>query len=105
MGGAFVGSDSDHYGLHEIFECGYHAFDGYTERPCPSDPKFPRFEDYKLQFHHNSSETHYSWLCLAIPMTDMARRLSLQAGYGRTKEEAERQLRERYECYATKHNA
>ena len=103
-GGESVGPDSDHYGLHEIFECGYHAFDGYTERPCPSDPKFPRFEDYELQFHQNLSETHYSWLCLALPKTDMARRLSLQPGYGRAKEEAERQLRERYARHATKHN-
>lgn len=103
-GGESVGPNSDHHGLHEIFECGYHAFDGYTEKPCPSDPKFPCFEDYTLQFHHNPSETQYSWLCLALPKTDMARRLSLQSGCGRNKEEAERQLRERYDRFATKYN-
>jgi hypothetical protein len=103
-GGQFVGPNSDHHGLHKIFECGYHAFDGYTEQPCPSDPKFPRFEDYELEFHHTPSAKDHSWLCLAIPKTEMARRLSLQPGYGRTKEEAGRHLRERYDHYATKHS-
>ena len=103
-GPEWVGPNSDHCGLHEIFECGYHTFDGYTEQPCPSNPKFPHFEDYELQFHHNPSEPHYSWLCLAIPKTDMARKLPLHPGYGRTKEDAVRQLRERYEHYATKHS-
>jgi hypothetical protein len=102
-GGESVGPNSDHYGLHEIFECGYHAFDGYTERPCPSDPKFPHYEDYELEFHHNASGAQDSWLCFARPMTEMARKLSLQPGYGRTKEDAVRHLRERYDRYARKH--
>jgi hypothetical protein len=101
-GGEWVGPDSDHYDLHSVFECGYHAFDGYVERPCPSDPKFPRFQDYELQFHYNPSETHYSWLCLAIPKTEMARKLSLQPGYGPTKERASQHLREQYERHAAK---
>ena len=102
-GGESIGHLLDHYGLHEVFECGYHAFDGYTERPCPSDPRFPRFEDYELQFHQNPSEINYSWLCLTLPKTDMARRLSLQPGYGRSKADAERQLRDRYSRHAIKH--
>lgn len=102
-GGDWVGPE--HYGLHEIFECGYHALDGCTKRPCPSDPKFPRFEDYELQFHRAAAsavESKNSWLCVAIPKTDMARRLSLGSCYGGNKGEAERLLRETYERYATK---
>lgn len=102
--GAPADPNANHYGLREVFECGYQAFDGYTEQPCPSDPKFPRFEDYELQFHHNPTETHYSWQCYTLPKTDMARRLSLHVGFGRTKEEAEQRLREKYDRYATKHN-
>jgi len=102
-GGESIGHLGDHYGLHEVFECGHHAFDGYTERPCPSDPKFPRFDDYELQFHENASEIQYPWLCLALPKTDMARRLLLKPGYGHTKEDAERQLQDRYSRYAVKH--
>ncbi len=103
-GGEFVGPNSDHGVLHEIFECGYHALDGYTERPCPSDPKFPRFEEYGLEFHHDSSGTQGLWLCFARPMTDMARRVSLQPGYARTKEDAVRCLREHYDRRARKHS-
>lgn len=103
-GGEWVGPRSDHFGIHEIFECGYRASDGRPERPCPSDPTFPRFEDYELQFRYNPAETHHPWLCRASPKTKMARRLALQPGAGRTKEEAERQLRERYERHATKRN-
>ena len=99
--GAPADPDGDHTGLREIFECGYQSFDGFTERPCPSDPKFPRFEDYELQFHQNPSETHHAWFCLALPKTDMARRLTLSPSYGRTKEEAENRIRERYDRYAT----
>ena len=102
-GGEFIGPNSDHYGVHEIFACGYHAFDGYSERPCPSDPKFPSFEDYELQTHRNAGEAYHAWFCMAHPKTDMARRLRLNPAYGRTKEEAEQKLREQYERYATKH--
>jgi transcriptional regulator with XRE-family HTH domain len=30
----------------EVFACG--ATRGWTNRPCPKDPRFPRFEDYVL---------------------------------------------------------
>jgi len=103
-GGEWVGPNSDHCGVHETFECGHHSFDGVTERPCPSDPKFPRLEEYELRSNRTSSEGHFAWLCLAVPKTAMARKLSLPPCYGSTKAEAERQLRESYERYATKHN-
>ena len=85
-----------HWDLREIYECGYQCFGGYTERPCPSDPRFPKFEDYELKFRHNPREDHLRWECQAWPKTDMARRLSLPIGYGRTKEEAEGFVRKRY---------
>jgi hypothetical protein len=88
--------------MRDVYECGYQAFGGFTERPCPSDPKFPRFEDYELKFYENPKESYYKWQCLAIPKTDMARRLSLSLGMGRTKEEAERFIRDRYNEYAKK---
>jgi hypothetical protein len=103
--GAPADPNGEHTGLREIFECGFQSFDGFIERPCPSDPKFPRFADYELKFHHNVSETHYPWFCLAFPKTDMARRLSLLTSYGRTKDEAEQQLRREYERHAAKYNA
>lgn len=88
--------------VREIFECGYQSFGAYIERPCPSDPQFPKFEDYDLKFHHSPDEGHCKWQCYAMPLTDMARRLSLEPGIGRTKKEAEQAIRERYKRYAYK---
>ena len=31
--------NGDHTGLREAFECGCQLFDGFIERPCPSDPR------------------------------------------------------------------
>lgn len=93
----------DHWDLREIYDCGYQSFGGYIESPCPSDPNFPNLEDYELQFHHNPKEPHFKWQCLAVPKTDMARRLSFSLGLGVTKEEAERFIREEYQRYSRKH--
>jgi hypothetical protein len=76
--------------------------DWCVERPCPSDPRFPRFEDYELRFHHRPDELRMTWSCLALPKTEMARKLSLGSGFGVTKEEAERWVRGTYERYAHK---
>ncbi len=94
-GGDWVSSEQ--YGLHEIFECGYHALDWRVERPCPSDPKFPRFEDYALEFHESTGEPKAGWLCVAIPKTDMARKLHLRPGSRGSKEEAEQAVRTDYD--------
>ena len=91
--------------LREIYACGYQSFGGYKEHPCPSDPEFPRFDEYELTYHHSPDETHFKWQCYALPKTDMARRLSLPTGLGRTKEEAERFIREHYTKYARRYDA
>ena len=43
---AHADPEEKHWDIREIFECGHQRFGGYTERPCPSDPRFPAFEDY-----------------------------------------------------------
>ena len=75
----------------EIFECGYESGGG---RPCPSDPKFPKFDEYELQVERLAGES--LWRCYAIPRTPMARRLRIFDGHGRTEEEARQQALERY---------
>ena len=97
--------EEKYWDVREIFECGYQCFGGYTERPCPSDPKFPTFEDYELKFQNNSDEPHFKWQCYAWPKTDMARQLSLPVGHGKTKEEAQKFVCERYNKYACKYDA
>jgi hypothetical protein len=88
-------SDNDDC-YHEVFECGYHTIDGEASRPCPADPEFPLIEHYDLQAKEMPSETYWKWICIAIPKTRMARKLELSSGRGRTKEEAEKKVRESY---------
>ncbi|MGO8763287.1 MAG: TIR domain-containing protein [Desulfobaccales bacterium] len=88
--------------IRENFTCGYQVFGGNIERPCPYDPKFPRFEEYELQCHHSPDEPNWPWQCFAVGKTDMARRLNLQPGYGRTRDEAEANIREWYDRYASR---
>jgi len=75
----------------EAFECGYTR--GADSRPCPTDPRFPKFEDYELLFQE---ERNGVWYCHAIGQTEMARRVSLQTGSGRSKEHAEMWMRRSY---------
>lgn len=94
--------EQKYWDLREVYECGYMCFGGYTERPCPSDPQFPKFEDYELKFFKNSNEPLFKWQCYAFPKTDMARKLSLDMGFSRTEEEAAQSVRDRYNTYAKK---
>ena len=97
--------DQKHWDIREVYECRYQSFGGYTERPCPSDPHFPKFEDYELQMHVDREESPFEWQCYALPKTQMARRLLLPVRFGRTQEEAKRALRERYDSYARRSGA
>lgn len=94
--------DEKQLDTREEFACGYRTFGGYVERPCPSDPKFPKFEEYELQYYHDPKEFHWSWQCYAVGKTEMARRLSLSPGSGRTREEAETGVHECYDRYLRK---
>lgn len=80
------------WGTGETFECGLRLLEGYTERPCPADPEFPKFEDYKLHYR----ETEEGWYCSAIGNTPMAHKLSIWAGYGATQELAGENVKANY---------
>lgn len=97
-----VDHSEDDWDIREVFECGYQVFGGYVESPCPSDPEFPRFEDYDLNFFEAPQEPRWPWQCYAVGKTDMARRLRLSPGHGATREEAEQELRDNYARYARK---
>jgi hypothetical protein len=94
----------DNWDVRDEYECGHVSFGGYTERPCPSDPKFPKWSDFELHYFEIPNEPHLKWQCLAIGQTPMARGLNLFPGYGETKEEAERKVRESYNRSATRWN-
>ena len=80
------------------------TFGGYTERPCPSDPRFPKSTDYELKFYNNPKEPHWTWECHAFGLTDMARRVHINRGLGQSREEAEQAVRDTFERYAKKRN-
>lgn len=86
--------------LRETFDCGHESFGGFTERPCPKDPRFPRLDDYDVRVEEMPpGERYWRWQCHAFPKTDVARRLPLPTGYGRTREEAEGYVRYAYVRY------
>ncbi len=95
-------SSQDHWGIREEFECGFVNFGGIVERPCPADPDFPRWEDFDLQHELDESESRFRWSCRPIGKTAMARSLHLRVGYGRTKGEAEAEVREQYKQTANR---
>ena len=103
--GAPADPEEKHWDLREIYACGYQSFGGFKERPCPSDPDFPKWEDYDLHWQHNPEEPHFKWQCYALPKTTMARRLSLGMGLGQTKQEAEQYVRDAYTRYAKRYGA
>ncbi len=95
VGQEYIEYDEHSSGVVETFECGY-STGGWQERPCPSDPKFPKLEDYDLVFDSVTDEPRNKWQCHARPKTEMARKVSLDVGYGETKEEAKRKVEASY---------
>jgi len=75
----------------EVFECGFTR--GWTERPCPTDSRFPRFEDYELTFRQ---ERDGRWFCYPQPTTRYARQVMLPPGSGHSREEAEMWVQRAY---------
>jgi hypothetical protein len=95
-------SEGKHWGDRESFACGYQIFGSSIERLCPTDPKFPKFDEYELRYFNDPAETHWQWACYAIGKTDMARLFELSFTLAQTKEEAEAKMRENYQRYAKK---
>jgi transcriptional regulator with XRE-family HTH domain len=75
----------------EIFACGYTR--GWKRRPCPSDPRFPNFDDYDLCLQQDGDGM---WCCSARGRTPAAQAVWLQIGRGRSEEEAKSQVLESY---------
>lgn len=83
----------------EVFACGY-STGGWNERPCPSDPKFPKLEDYEFKFTETQTRWGTECVCLALSKTDMARKVSLMSQRGRTRDEAQQKVVESYKQLA-----
>lgn len=90
----------DDDGIYEDFECGYAHIDGHMQRPCPSDPKFPKLEDYEFLYQEVKGDPLWKWQCFASGKTKESRLLSLTPGLGRTQEEARERVEKSYDEYA-----
>jgi hypothetical protein len=88
-------------GLHESFACGFKTIDGRVDRPCPSDPQFPKFQEFDLGFLEGTKDSIWKWMCYAKPRTRMAWLLRLSPMHGRTQEEAKASLLKEYQRLAT----
>jgi uncharacterized Zn-finger protein len=99
-GDAPIDAEQKHWDVVEAFACGYSVFAGEVQSPCPSDPKFPRFEDFELRYTELTNDPTWKWSCVATGKTPMAKLLHLMQGLGRTQEEAANHVRESYQQYA-----
>ena len=82
----------------ETFACGYTSGDGGLERFCPSDPRFPKFEEFDLEVRESDGQ----WRCYARPKTKNAQHLSLLRGVAWSEQEAKDEVFRRYEKAAKK---
>ena len=79
-------------GYFETFECGYSRTDGFEQRLCPADPKFPTLEEFELKTVQRGN----GWFCIAAPKTANARKIDLLSEDGNTEEEAKQRVIKRY---------
>jgi hypothetical protein len=87
-------------GTAEAFECGYSHVDGSIQRRCPSDPKFPRLQDYEFTYREVTGDAFWKWECFATGKTEEARALMLMRAPGSTQEEARQRVIDSYNGYA-----
>lgn len=80
-------------GAYDVFECGYRCIDGFQQRPCPKDPKFPKLDEFELKIVQTKSG---EWMCYAIGQTKYALQLESMSARGRTEEEAKRRVIAQY---------
>lgn len=88
--------EQKHWGMVELFNCGLRLWGGSVDRPCPHDPKFPRFEDYEIVVLPGHLRGGDGFTAMARPQTEMARKVRFDAGSGLAEEDARNQLKAHY---------
>lgn len=100
----YLPDDPDLHGgeIGEEFRCGHRTVDGSTVTPCPSDPSFPRLEEYDFVTKHYPTDERLPYVVFLTPKTKNARYISFEGEPGRTEEEARAKLVEHYNQRARK---
>jgi len=89
-----------HWDAIRTFECGYTEHGSTPLQLCPSDPNFPKLEDFELRCNEAGAGFATSWMCEAHPKDNVSRKLRLYHTFGRTREEAEAEMKQQYERLA-----
>ena len=84
--------EQKHWDVVETYECGFQTFGGMIQHPCPTDPNFPRFDDYELMIECTEEKSGEVWYCHARPKTEMARKVSLTVTDGKSEEEVKKKM-------------
>lgn len=88
--------EQKHWDVVEEFECGFRRYGGSLDRPCPHDPRFPRFEDYDVVIESDPRGGKERFTAMARPKTAMAKKLRLNVGSGSSEEQARNRLEAHY---------
>jgi hypothetical protein len=84
---------------YKVFVCGRRQFDGDVTDLCPSNPRFPKFDELPISFSYSTVEPG----CLAFvdPRTEPS--LWLDPVIGKNEQHAKQLLKESYDKRARKH--
>ena len=88
--------EQKHWDVVETYECGLQVFGGVTRYPCPSDPLFPSWNDYKVVCQRTTAMAGYEWRCDAWPKTEMARKVHIECCYGHSEDHAREKIKATY---------
>lgn len=94
---AQISEDFDEF--REVYECGFEKRDNSIYRLCPSDPNFPKFEEFELVTWKSSKNDSF-YTCQPKPLTSMARKLPLDLNQGHTEEAAKQRIFQQYQYYS-----
>ena len=97
--GAPVNAEENHWDIRQEFECGFQRCGATIESLCPSDPRFPKLEDYELNYEQTSDASDAWWTFQPIPKTVMAKKQHFSWSHGMTKEEAKQAFIDKYTRY------
>ena len=91
-----IDGEHKHWDVVETYKCGHQVFAGLTQYPCPEDPRFPTWDDYDVVCERTAEIPSYSWRCDARPKTDMAQKVLVDSGYGKSEEHALQKVKATY---------
>jgi hypothetical protein len=79
-------------GLGDEFDCGHRTIEGHLIIPCPSDPRFPKLDEYEFVTEHNRNDPHAPCTVYLQPKTENAARIRFDGEVGKSEQQAKDRL-------------